>query len=90
MSSSDVQQADANLWLAYAVKLKNELSQSPSLGSNARFYVAPISAAGIAAGSKIPNNIMNNGVYNVGDALLDLDDPVFLPTEHSYFQHCQS
>ncbi|CAG7565813.1 unnamed protein product [Fusarium equiseti] len=90
MSSSDVQQADANLWLAYGVKLKSALSQAPSVGPNSRFYIAPLSAAGIAAGKRIQNDIKNNGVYNVGDALLDLDQPVFLPTRQSYFQRCQS
>lgn len=90
MSSSDVQQADADLWLAYAVKLKDALSEAPSLGPDTRFYISPLSAAGIAAGKKTPNDIKNNGVYSVGDALLDLDQPVFLPTRQSYFQHCQS
>ncbi|KAJ4123177.1 hypothetical protein NW768_009705 [Fusarium equiseti] len=90
MSSFDVQQADADLWLAYGVKLKDALDEAPSLGSDSRFYIAPLSAAGIAAGKKIPNEIKDNGVFNVGDALLDLDQPVFLPTSQSYFQRCQS
>ncbi|KAK7402435.1 hypothetical protein QQX98_011824 [Neonectria punicea] len=90
MSSSDVQQADANLWLAYGVQLKNAISQSGSIGPNNRFYIAPLSAAGIAAGKKITVAIQNNGVFTAGDTLLDLDQPVFLPSRQSYFQRMVS
>ncbi|KAF4339516.1 hypothetical protein FBEOM_6578 [Fusarium beomiforme] len=90
MSTPDVKQADADLWLAYGIKLKNALSQSPTLGSGTRFYIAPLSAAGIAAGRNIDEAIKNNGVYSVGDTLLDLDHPVFLPSRQSYFQRCLS
>ncbi|KAH7274921.1 hypothetical protein FSOLCH5_006306 [Fusarium solani] len=90
MSSSDVQQADADLWLAYGVQLKNAVSQSSSIGPNNRFYIAPLSAAGIAAGKNINVAIQNNGVFTTGDTLLDLDQPVFLPSRQSYFQRMVS
>ncbi|RSL82843.1 hypothetical protein CEP51_004899 [Fusarium floridanum] len=86
MTTPDVKKADANLWLAYGVQLKNALSQSSSVGANNRFYIAPLSAAGIAAGKKIDTAIQNNGVFNAGDTLLDLDQPVFLPSRQSYFK----
>ena len=62
MSSSGPQKADANLWPAYALQLKKTLSQVPSLSPDSRFYVAPLSAAGIAAGKRFDNEIKQNGV----------------------------
>lgn len=90
MAPPDVKPADANLWLAYGVQLKNALSQSGNIGPDNRFYIAPLSAAGIAAGKKIDVAISNNGVYNAGDTLLDLNEPVFLPSRQSYFQRMVS
>ncbi|KXH34358.1 hypothetical protein CSIM01_00269 [Colletotrichum simmondsii] len=90
MTTPQVSQADANLWLAYAVKLKSTFAQSSTLGDNNRFYVAPLSSAGIAAGKNINSAITNNGVYAIGDTLLSLDEPVFLPSRQSYFQRCLS
>ncbi|KAI8302262.1 hypothetical protein K4K59_000600 [Colletotrichum sp. SAR11_240] len=90
MTTPQVSQADANLWLAYGVKLKNTFAQSSTLGDNNRFYIAPLSSAGIAAGKKINSAITNNGLYAIGDSLLSLDEPVFLPSRQSYFQRCLS
>ncbi|KAJ0381887.1 hypothetical protein COL922a_013660, partial [Colletotrichum nupharicola] len=85
-----VSQADADLWLAYDVKLKNTFAQSSTLGDNNRFYIAPLSSAGIAACEDIDSAITNNGLYAIGDSLLSLDEPVFLPSRQSYFQRCLS
>ncbi|EWG44669.1 hypothetical protein FVEG_05674 [Fusarium verticillioides 7600] len=90
MTTPRVSQADANLWLAYGVKLKNTFAQASNLGDENRFYIAPLSSAGIAAGKRINSAITNNGVYAVGDTLLSLDEPVFLPSRQSYFQRCVS
>lgn len=84
-----VSAADANLWAAYGVQLQNQILQSSTLGAKQRFYIAPLSSAGIAAGKNIDVSIMNMGVSNTADALLDLDSPVFLPTRQSYAQKCQ-
>lgn len=64
MTTTQVSQADADLWLAYGVKLKNTFAQSSTLdnnNNNNRFYIAPISSAGIAAGEDIDSAITNNG-----------------------------
>ncbi|EXF84414.1 hypothetical protein CFIO01_02729 [Colletotrichum fioriniae PJ7] len=90
MTTPQVSKADADLWLAYGVKLKNTFAQSITLSGNNRFYVAPLSYAGIAAGTKVNPAITNNGVYVIGDSLLSLDEPVFLPGQQSYFQRCLS
>ncbi|KAI9685687.1 MAG: hypothetical protein M1822_004247 [Bathelium mastoideum] len=89
MTTPEVSQTDANLWAAYGVKLKNQILESSGLGQDQRFYIAPLSSTGIAAGKNIDEAIKNMGVYNVGDALLDLDSPVFLPSRQSYSQRCQ-
>ncbi|KAI8269951.1 hypothetical protein K4K58_012854 [Colletotrichum sp. SAR11_239] len=90
MTTPQVSQADANLWLAYGVKLKNTFAQASTLGDNNRFYIAPLSSAGIAAGKRVNSAITNTGLYAVGDTLLSLDEPVFLPSRQSYFQRCLS
>lgn len=90
MNTPQVNKADANLWLAYGVKLKNTFAQSSTLGDNNRFYITPLSAAGIAAGNNINPAITNNGLYTVGNSLLSLNEPVFLPGRQSYFQRCLS
>ncbi|CAI0650207.1 unnamed protein product [Colletotrichum noveboracense] len=90
MTTTLVSQADADLWLAYGVKLKNTFAQSSTLGDNNRFYIAPLSSACIAAGEDIDSAITNNGLYAIGDSLLSLDEPVFLPSRQSYFQRCLS
>lgn len=90
MTTPQVSQADANLWLAYGVKLMNTFAQSSTLGDNNRFYIAPLSSAGLAAGKRINSAITNYGLYAIGDSLLSLDEPVFLPSRHSYFQRCLS
>ncbi|KAF4783504.1 hypothetical protein HER10_EVM0010722 [Colletotrichum scovillei] len=90
MTTPQVSKADADLWLAYGVKLKNTFAQSFTPGDNSRFYIAPLSCAGIAAGRNINSAITNNGVYVIGDTLLSLDEPVFLPGRQSYFQRCLS
>ena len=88
MSSDQVTKADADLWLAYGLKLKSTFMQG-SLGPDDRFYLAPLSAAGIAAGKRIDQNITNYGIYNVADSLLSLSSPVFLPTRESYSKRAQ-
>jgi hypothetical protein len=88
MPSNKVTQADANLWLAYGTKLKSQFLQG-DLGPDERFYIAPISAAGIAAGKRVDQSITNYGIYNVADSLLSLKSPVFLPTRQSYSKRAQ-
>lgn len=83
------QQADKDLWKAYGIQLKNTVFQSNDLGKDNRFYIAPLSSAGIAAGKNINEAIKNQGVYVVADTLLDLDSPVFVPSHRSYFDLCK-
>ncbi|OBS29442.1 hypothetical protein FPOA_03378 [Fusarium poae] len=90
MTTPQVTKADADLWLAYGIKLKNTFAQTSTLGEDNRFYIAPLSSAGIAGGKNINSAITNHGVYTVGDTLLSLDEPVFLPSRQSYFQRCLS
>ncbi|KAF5630163.1 uncharacterized protein FTJAE_8314 [Fusarium tjaetaba] len=73
MTTPQVSQADANLWLAYGVKLKNTFAQSC-----------------IAAGKGVDSAITNLGLHVIGDTLLSLDEPFFLPGRQSYFQRCVS
>jgi hypothetical protein len=84
MTTPAVTQADANLWAAYGNKLKSQFLQSATMGADERFYIAPLSAAGIAAGKNIDETIKNMGVFTVADTLLDLDSPIFMPSRQSY------
>ena len=78
-------QTNSDLWLAYASKLKDSVVPG-GLGSKQRFYFAPLSAAGIAAGPNIHESIKNFGVFTIGDTLLDLDSPAFAPSRKSYVE----
>ena len=82
--------SDQDLWKAYGVELKKQLLGSIGLGEKDRIYLAPISAAGIAAGGKVPAAVTNMGIYDVGNALLDPTSPIFNPTSAGLFDRCKS
>ena len=88
-SATPVAESDRNLWAAYGNKLMSQVMGSEDLGVDNRFYLAPLSAAGIAAGKRIDEAIKNQGVYQVADTLLDLNSPVFMPTRKSYFERAR-
>lgn len=93
MASPDtpLQDVDKNMWKAYGVKLFSAAMQGTALGPGQRFYVAPLSSAGIAASAtgNIPASITNQGVFNVGNTLLDINSPCYIPTRSSYIDRCQ-
>ncbi|KAJ4417802.1 hypothetical protein N0V82_005968 [Gnomoniopsis sp. IMI 355080] len=79
---------NAQLWLSYATKVLPSLGLKPSAKS--KVYIAPLSAAGIAAGTNIPPAVTNQGIFVIGDTLLDPTNPMFLPGTSSYSQRLAS
>lgn len=72
--------SDGNLSeTSYRSQLTRCVLQSPT-------FLAPIAAAGIAAGKRIPQEISNQGILVLGDTLPDPTTPVFHPGDGSYFQ----
>ncbi|KAF4438587.1 hypothetical protein FACUT_4862 [Fusarium acutatum] len=67
---------EEDLWKAYAKAFQAKFFSNLDT-KNEIFYAAPIGVMGIPAGGNIPQEITNKGVYDIGDAVMQLDAPVF-------------
>ncbi|KAF5636177.1 hypothetical protein F52700_5491 [Fusarium sp. NRRL 52700] len=79
---------DEDLWKAYAKALQARFFSNLDT-KNEIFYAAPIGRMGIPGGDNIPQEIINKGVYDIGDVLLQLDRPVFAAGSKKYTQRLQ-
>ena len=79
---------DEDLWKAYTKALQTKFFSNLD-SKNEIFYAAPIGMMGIPAGANIPQEITNKGVYDIGDALMQSDAPVFDAGSKKYSQRLQ-
>ncbi|KAF5661258.1 hypothetical protein FCIRC_11900 [Fusarium circinatum] len=79
---------DEDLWKAYAKALQTKFFSNLDT-KNEIFYAAPIGVMGIPVGGNIPQEITNKGVYDIGDAVMQLDAPVFASGDKKYSQRLQ-
>lgn len=87
LSDTSVGKLDADLWKAYNTSLRKFIFQGKDLDkAKQAFYTAPIGAMAIPVGNNIPQPITNLGIYQTGDTLLDINNPIFVPGTGSYIQ----
>nr|RBQ96935.1 hypothetical protein FVER53263_10933 [Fusarium verticillioides] len=67
---------DEDLWKAYTKALQTKFFSNLD-SKNEIFYAAPVGMMGIPAGANISQQVTNKGVYDIGDAVMPLDAPVF-------------
>ncbi|KAF5596838.1 hypothetical protein FPANT_4240 [Fusarium pseudoanthophilum] len=79
---------DEDLWKAYTKALQTKFFSNLD-SKNEIFYAAPIGMMGIPAGANISQEITNKGVYDIGDAVMQLDAPVFDAGSKKYSQRLQ-
>ncbi|PNP83780.1 hypothetical protein FNYG_02468 [Fusarium nygamai] len=79
---------DEDLRKAYTKALQTKFFSNLDT-KNEIFYAAPIGMMGIPAGANIPQEITNKGVYDIGDAVMQLDAPVFDAGSKKYSQRLQ-
>ncbi|KAF5717933.1 hypothetical protein FMUND_5477 [Fusarium mundagurra] len=79
---------DEDLWKAYAKSLQTRFFGNLD-SKNEVFYAAPVGLLGIPVGDNISHEITNKGVYEISDALLQLDAPVFASGGKKYSRRLQ-
>ncbi|USW55588.1 hypothetical protein Slin15195_G089070 [Septoria linicola] len=85
---SKLDSADADMWKAYANKMKS--AYFPNMDTNSEaFYVAPIGRIGIPSGPGIAAEITNKGVYDCADPMPSLTSGVFGSSVDSFSQRSQ-
>jgi len=67
-----------DLWHDYLRQLKAFFPGFSSEDGN-RIYAAPLTSVGISIGQSISQQIVNHDLFHIGDLLLPVNSPVFLP-----------
>lgn len=89
-----VQDFEKKLGLNYydkiaALLIGEATNPKEALGDNGAIYTCPITFRGLSGGQYINPGVTNNQLYQIADSLLPLNQPVYLPTEGSYFSSLQ-
>ena len=80
---------EADLWKVYACKLSEIVLQGQQLGPDNRLYLPFLNQAGPLAGDSVPIPVTNFGVHDVGDTLVNVDNPLYTSSNEGYAQRCQ-
>lgn len=79
---------DTDLWKVFANKIKETALLGQEIGPKNRIYIPPLNAQAILAGNNVQESVTNFGVRRVGDALINVDNPLFTPSNDSYAKRC--
>ena len=80
--------SDADLWKIFANKVKNTYLMGQDLGNKNRIYIPLLNERTIPAGFKVDAAITNFGIRKAGDALIDVDNPLYVRSNDGYAQKC--
>ena len=80
--------SEADLWKIFASKLKSTYLQGQDLGPKNRIYIPMLNERTIPAGNGVLAPITNFAIRKAGDALVDLDSPLFVQNNEGYAKRC--
>ncbi|GAB1311945.1 hypothetical protein MFIFM68171_02155 [Madurella fahalii] len=80
--------SEADLWKTFANKLMKSFTVGQDIGPKNRIYIPLLNSTTIPAGNNVSPAITNYGVARVGDSLLNVDNPMFVPSTDTYAKRC--